>query len=116
MLYLISFALFFIVVTILANKGLIPAVLKVIPYYDSIGHFVLFGIYAFLAQMACKGRKYKSIPIGSGMIAVYAIMDEFLQKLSPNRTFDLHDLFFSLLGVSVATFMYIYYKVKLAHQ
>jgi len=98
----IFFAIFVLAITWLAYNDLIPKQVKVIPYYDSIGHFVLFGIYAYLADLALKGKTVWFIPVGPGLVILYAVIDEFLQKLSANRTFDLRDLFFGLLGISVA--------------
>lgn len=105
---LIVFTGLILIINFLAYNNLLPRDLKAIPYYDSIGHFVLFGIYAFLAQIAFKGKKFFHIPIGSGLIALYATLDEFIQKFSPNRSFYLWDLFFSLLGILVATYFYHY--------
>jgi glycopeptide antibiotics resistance protein len=98
------FALFVLLVTVLAYEDLLPKdTLRKIPHYDSIGHFVLFGMYAYLAQNALKGKKLSFMPIGASAVALYAIVDEFLQRLSPNRSFDLWDLFFSLCGILAAT-------------
>ena len=103
---LLLFALFFLGITYLADIGSFPTHLKSVPYYDSIGHFLLFGIYAFLAQCAFKGKKYFHIPLGTTLVTLYAIADELLQKLSPNRTFDISDLLCGLLGITVATILY----------
>jgi uncharacterized membrane protein YgdD (TMEM256/DUF423 family) len=89
--------------SVLAYVGLIPTQLKSIPYYDSIGHFMLFGILAFSLDRALKGRRTRvmgmTLPIGSTVIAVYAIIDESLQYFSTVRTFNPSDLVCSLLGI-----------------
>jgi hypothetical protein len=89
--------------SVLAYVGLIPTQLKSIPYYDSNGHFMLFGILAFSLDRALKGRTTRvmgvTLPIGSTVIALYAIIDESLQYYSTARTFDLSDLACSLLGI-----------------
>lgn len=104
---LILFALFILLITILAYKDLLPKeTLRKIPHYDSIGHFMLFGIYAFLAQLAFKGNKVYFIPIGAGLVAIYATIDELLQQFSVNRSFDIGDLFFSLSGVIIGWVIY----------
>ncbi len=102
----ISAMIFLMLVSILAYLKFIPTEIKSIPYYDSIGHFILFGIFGFLAEMAFDGRKYKlfglHFPLGATIVGLYATIDETLQIFSRNRTFDLHDLGFGLLGIAVA--------------
>ncbi len=78
-----------------------------IPLYDSIGHFFLFGILGLIAHYAFKRRRVlvfgRNVPLGITLAIVYAIFDESLQVLSHNRTFDLGDLFFGVLGIVVFT-------------
>ncbi len=105
--YSAIFTMFFLVIVSgLAYLRLIPTEIKAVPYYDSIGHFALFGIFGFLVEMAFRGRKYELFslyfPIGSILVALYATIDEILQTFSRNRAFDLHDLGFGLLGIIVA--------------
>lgn len=99
----ILFLLVLLIATILAYLQLIPGEIKKIPHYDSIGHFILFGILAFSLDRALRGRTTRvmgvTLPIGSTIIAIYAIIDESLQYYSTVRTFDLTDLACSLLGV-----------------
>lgn len=94
---------FIVLVSALAYLKYIPTQVKSIPYYDSIGHFMLFGLLGFFAEMAFQGLKKKmfgiTLPVGSILIASYAFIDESLQVFSPNRTFDLHDLALGLLGI-----------------
>ena len=96
---------FFVVVsaTILAYLKLIPHAIKDIPYYDSVGHFMLFGMLAFSLDHALFHRTSKftgrEFPLGSMLVAVYATLDESVQYYSSTRTFDLGDLSFSLLGI-----------------
>jgi hypothetical protein len=56
--------------------------------------------------MAFSGRKYKlfrlSFPLGATLVALYATIDEILQIFSQNRSFDLYDLGFGLLGIIMA--------------
>src|SRR4051812_13490918 len=108
-LYYLAFALFFALVTIAAYNNLIPHSIKAIPHYDSIGHFVLFGIYGFLAHLAFRRRTTsvfgRIVYIGPTLVLVYAFLDESFQALSPNRTFDLADLFFGVMGVLFFVFL-----------
>jgi VanZ family protein len=98
-----------VVATLLAYNNLIPHQIKMIPYYDSIGHFVLFGSLAYFLDRALKGKKAKVfgllLPMGSLIVACYAILDESLQLFSEARTFTLGDLSFGLMGI--VTFYFI---------
>lgn len=111
-LYLSIFALFFLFVTILAHTKLIPIEIKSIPYYDSIGHFILFGIYAGLAYIAFGKKKVLFLPLGPVLVTLYAIIDELLQKLSPNRSYDLNDLFWGICGIITSTLIVYFLKKK----
>lgn len=94
---------FIVFVSALAYFKYIPTQVNSIPYYDSIGHFMLFGLLGFFAEMAFQGLKKKifgiTLPVGSILVASYAFIDESLQVFSPNRTFDLHDLVLGLFGI-----------------
>lgn len=101
------FALFFLfcsTVIFLAYQKKIPAILAIIPHYDYIGHFVLFGILFYLLHRAIKRFSLKilnsKIPLALILISAFAIIEEGLQIFSPNRTFDLLDLFLSLAGIA----------------
>jgi polysaccharide biosynthesis protein VpsQ len=98
----IAFALFFIfcsTVIYLAYQKKIPGFLAIIPHYDYIGHFVLFGMLFYLLHRAIKRFSIKTIPLALILIGAFAIVEESLQIFSPNRTFDLLDLFLSLAGI-----------------
>ncbi len=98
-------AAFFVLASasVLAYLRLIPKAIKDIPHYDSIGHFMLFGMLAFALDHALAHRTSKFIrrdlPLGSMLVAVYATLDESAQYYSSARTFDLGDLSFSLFGI-----------------
>lgn len=102
----IIFTLFFLfcsTVIYLAYQKKIPSILAIIPYYDYIGHFVLFGLLFYLLHRAIKRFSIKLInhktPLALLLISAFAIAEESLQIFSPNRTFDLLDLFLSLAGI-----------------
>jgi uncharacterized membrane protein YoaT (DUF817 family) len=102
---LIAFTLFLLAVSFLAYNRLIPHEIKAIPFYDSIGHFLLFGLLGLIAHYAFNRKRVpvfgRVIPLGPTLAIAYAFIDESLQVLSHNRTFDLGDLFFGLLGIFV---------------
>lgn len=106
---LLTYSVFIVTVFVLAYFGLIPAKLHGIPYYDSAGHFVLYGLWGWFF-----GRAYTKplarlgnfrIPSGIAVVAVIAVAEESLQQLSPLRTFSLADLGFGLSGILAASLL-----------
>lgn len=97
------FVMFMIGVTILADNNLIPKGIKAIPYYDSVGHFLLFGMLGLIAHYAFNRKRVpvfgRVVPLGPTLAICYAFFDETLQEYSKNRTFDLSDIFFGVLGI-----------------
>ena len=82
---------------ILAYVGLIPTKLHAIPFFDFAGHFILYGGWGF-----CFGWRFSKplivilgFKIHNGILIAIAIAtaEEFLQQLSPWRTFSLIDIF-----------------------
>ena len=64
---------------------------------------MLFGLLGLIAHEAFGRRRVpvfgRIVPIGLTLAIVYAFIDESLQVFSRNRTFDLSDLFFGVLGI-----------------
>lgn len=75
------------------TKGL-PGFIAIIPHYDLVAHFFLYGLWSFLVYKAFSHKI--SGPI---LLSLLTIIEEVLQHFSPNRTFSLLDLLFSLLGI-----------------
>jgi len=103
---LFAYTLFIATIFILAYIGLIPTRLHAIPFYDSAGHFILYGCWGF-----CLGWTFSKTLIRISVFKIYigimiamaiATIEEFLQQLSPLRTFSLLDLFWGILGIVVA--------------
>lgn len=89
----------------LAYTGRLPAVLGVIPYYDTLGHFTLMGLSAWLAHRA-GGRRWAVIgrlrfPLWPVVVAAVVVIEEALQALSPNRTSSWSDLAAGFLGMTL---------------
>lgn len=99
-----GYFLILIGIMLTADFGLLPyAFLEQIPYYDTIGHFILYGIASFLSHRAT-GRKMLIIfnypvPFGPFLFVGFTIAEEILQMILPNRTFSFLDLTASLLGI-----------------
>jgi len=102
----ILFALFIILIIILADRGQL-GILKLvnrIPYGDKAGHFILYGILTLLIDLTL----FRSFPLRSqklvaaivGLILAILIgVEEFSQQYFADRTFSLRDLFASYLGL-----------------
>ncbi len=97
------FFAFIILVSVLAYLQILPTQYKHIPYYDSIGHFMLFGILGYLVHIALNRKHVNflglSWPVAPALVICYAVVDETLQIFSSVRTFDLYDLGFGVLGI-----------------
>jgi len=102
------FAIFVVGAILAADLGLAPLVfslVRAVPGGDKIGHFVLVGGLAFLAEFALRGRRIGvlglRLPLGSLLIAVAATLEEFSQLLLARRSFDVLDLVFDFAGIAI---------------
>jgi VanZ family protein len=73
---------------------------------DYLIHFCEYGILAFMAFLSFAGNEYKMssgklILITLGLI-LFAILDEFHQKLIPGRAFNTKDILSNILGILAA--------------
>ena len=68
---------------------------------DKVGHFFLIGGMAFFANVALRGRTLAKIQLGSLLVAIVFVAEEFTQKNIPSRTFDLGDLAADFAGIVV---------------
>ena len=120
----ILFGIFVILIIVLADAGTLPRYLGPIydyPNGDKVGHFVLYGILAFLIDLSL----FRSLPRSSslrtsrkllavkcGLILALAItVEEFSQQYFSFRTFDLLDLTFSYLGVAFFSWLAVILKI-----
>lgn len=119
----IIFFLFIILLIVLADldrKNLIIEMGRSIPWGDKIGHFILFGTLALLLNMAVRFRQIKiyhrRFHLGSVLVFIFAIVEEFSQLAFSTRTFDVIDMLFDLFGIgllsSVAFRKYVIRKLK----
>ncbi len=98
-----------IVIIISAYLKILPVKSSTIPFYDTIGHCVLIGLAAFFGHLALNKRRFDifliSLPLAPILVGVFTFIEECLQKLSPNRTFDLMDLAADLVGIIIFTWL-----------
>jgi len=104
-IFFIIYTCFIVLVSVLAYLNIIPTQQIRIPYYDYIGHFILYGIWAYLFAWVLPKKAISIstfyIPWGIVVVMVITIIEECLQSLSTVRTFSLNDLGFSLMGIVV---------------
>ena len=103
-------------ILLLAYTGNIPPILNKIPYYDTFGHLILYGLASYLGHLAFKHRRMRfmslSLPLWPFIFGIFTIVEELLQAFSPNRTFSLVDMVASLLGVVVGYWLAEKQRIK----
>ena len=89
-----------------AYLGWIPTELHDIPFYDSAGHFLLYGLWGYFfgnafpqALLSVAGFR---VQLGIAAVTLVAVAEESLQQLSPMRSFSLGDLAFGLCGIALS--------------
>ena len=74
-----------------------------IQYADKVLHFLLFGGLSFVLNWAFEHRRVllrnRRLYIGTLVVGVYMIGDEFSHRFLPNRNFDYYDLIANFLGL-----------------
>ena len=88
----------------------------VIPLGDKLGHFMLYGVMAWLANISINHRtinigKWK-IPMGSLLVLGFAIAEEFTQLAFPHRTFDWADMLCDVLGIGLISGRIFFQRVR----
>jgi VanZ family protein len=74
---------------------------------DYLMHFCEYGLLTFIAFLSFAGNEYKInfrkyILIIMSLI-IFAVLDEFHQKLIPGRSFNLKDILSNITGIMVAS-------------
>lgn len=100
--FCLYFALLAVIIT-LAYLRLIPTRLNAIPFYDTIGHFVLLGIASYLGHWALRQRTVSiftyPIALAPLLITGFTTVEEGLQRFSTDRTVSVSDWAASVLGI-----------------
>jgi VanZ family protein len=102
----ILFGLFIVVVIILADLGELGPLHAIydIPYGDKAGHFILYGLLAFLVNRGLfqtfPTANPRTVALLSGLaLAVLIGLEELSQNLFPSRNPDVLDLAAGYLGL-----------------
>jgi len=72
---------------------------------DKIGHFLIFGTMALLLNSTLGFRRIQvlrdNMLMGSGLVLIFAILEELSQLAFESRTFDFGDMLFDILGITI---------------
>ncbi|HEX8561341.1 MAG TPA: VanZ family protein [Flavobacterium sp.] len=114
---LLLYTLFILAIFIMAYLHMLPLERITFYWFDSIGHFVLYGLWGYFF-----GRGFSSkiislgnfiVPTGIVICMVIAVIEECMQAFSPYRSFTISDMGFSLIGILVAAVCLNFKKTKL---
>lgn len=99
------YASLFSVLLALAYTGNLPSQLSVIPYYDKVGHVILYGIASYLGhrllhRFTLRLGRYR-IPLWVLAFSGWTLVEEGGQFFAPTRSLDAMDLVCSGLGISI---------------
>jgi len=113
-----AFALFIIAIIVSADTETLPFLVRWlfdVPGADKLGHFILYGILAFLVNKSAltlfpKQNPKRLILTVSLLLALLVGLEEWSQALFPARTMSLSDLLASYVGV--ALFALLAYRTR----
>ncbi len=107
-----GFFFFLLWVIYLANTGQGHPLFKLgqsIPNGDKVGHFLLFGLLTFLANLSFQYKSFtlKKIKLykGSVIVLIFVTLEELSQHFVASRTLDIFDYGADLIGISLATLL-----------
>jgi VanZ family protein len=95
----------FLITLHLAYTGNLPPALIAIPFYDKVGHVVLYAIPTYLGQWIFNFRQFtllqRRYSLWTSLFMLFTMTEEAAQAFSPNRTFSYVDLLCSLTGIGL---------------
>ncbi|MEM7792980.1 MAG: hypothetical protein AAF579_00825 [Cyanobacteria bacterium P01_C01_bin.118] len=101
-------SLFLLILWAAYTNNLPLDLLAKIPYYDKIGHVVLYATASYLGHRVFNQRHFKGkrwLPIFPVLFGLVMTAEEIVQGISPYRTLDSLDLVCSLGGVVLGYFL-----------
>lgn len=111
-IFSLSFFAFILWVIYMANTGnhlILFDWVKMIPYGDKLGHFILFGLLtlAINFSLRLKSVNIQGYPIylGTLLVSVFVLLEELSQFFFPLRTVDAIDLLADCLGILFFTYL-----------
>ncbi|WP_371374826.1 VanZ family protein [Thalassotalea aquiviva] len=79
-----------------------------IPFGDKVGHFLMYGVLALLANFAFKFRfiwQNQTYQLGSLLVLIFSLSEEFSQLLFATRTFSVADIMANVVGITFFTWL-----------
>jgi VanZ family protein len=96
-------------ISLSAYLRIIPTEIQQFPHYDTILHFLLLGIAAYLSHQALIKRNFIifniPLPLAPLIVFGFCIIDEIIQYFVPYRSADFTDLVADVLGIIVFTWL-----------
>lgn len=97
----------------LAYAGKLPSGITVVPYYDTITHFVLVGMWGFFLDGSLAHRAVvkalEGVPfvprLGTAMALAVATTEEVAQRLSPVRSSSWSDWVANTTGILICSWL-----------
>jgi len=103
---LLVYSLAILAIFVMAYLSMLPLHLITVRWFDSLGHFVLYGLWGYFFGKAYPrlviDKAVFTVSVGIAICTAIAILEECLQYLSPYRSFTLSDMALSLLGILTA--------------
>ncbi|MEA5575829.1 VanZ family protein [Anabaena sp. UHCC 0451] len=103
-----------------AYLRIIPTELAIFAHYDTVMHFLLLGIAAYLSHQALKKRKLQifnlPLPLAPLIVFIFCIFDEIIQSFVPYRSADIMDFTADVLGIIVFTWLAEIFPKSSPHQ
>ena len=108
-LAVVLFGVVLLAIVVAADRAALPGWIRRLydfPGGDKVGHLLLMGTFAFLADLAARGRRIAGrVPLGSAVVAGLVTAEELTQALFPARTFSGLDLAASLAGIATGAWL-----------
>ncbi len=108
----LSFLTFICWIIIQADLGQSIALSKFVrhlPFGDKVSHFLLYGMLAFLVNLALKNRKLNilghQVLLGGVLVLTFALLEECTQIALSTRDFELWDMFCDLVGIALFSWL-----------
>lgn len=115
-LKLALYSVFLFSVFLSAYLGFIPTELAFIPFFDSMGHFILYGIWGYLFAKVFDNAILSVgkfiVPAGVFIAIIIAVAEESFQAFFPTRSFSFFDMAWGILGISLACIIFNRRKIK----
>ena len=101
---------FFLITLFAAYTNRLPLGLLVrLPYYDKLGHLILYFIPTYLGHRLFRQKHVlflgASLPFFPGLFTLFTLTEELIQGFSPYRTLDAGDMICSLGGILFGYFL-----------